>query len=217
MAMAGSILALVAAAYLAAVLAQWLGGRNTLAQAFWLVPFKLVWRLDDTALRAAAQEAAPVIYAVLHQSRIDPAIMLAALPADTLHILDAGSARAGWMEPYRALARTIAFKAEHVFVSRRLVRHLKGRGRLAVYLPHAVEPDRKTLRLYRAVARIAMKAEARIVPVIIDGARHLPFSLVREAEAPRHRLQPLKIHTLPAMTVAQLMARGGPGTSGAGP
>ena len=74
-------------------------------------------------------------------------------------------------------------------VSRRLVRHLKGRGRLAVYLPHAVEPDRKTLRLYRAVARIAMKAEARIVPVIIDGARHLPFSLVREAEAPRHRLR----------------------------
>lgn len=213
MAMAGSILAVLVAAYLAAVLAQWFGGRNTLAQAFWLVPFKLTWRLDDASLSVAAREAAPVIYAVVHQSRIDPAIMLAALPADTLHILDADSARAGWMEPYRALARTIAFKAEHVFVSRRLVRHLKGRGRLAVYLPHAVEPDRKTLRLYRAVARIALKADASIVPVIIDGARHLPSSLVPEAEAPRHRLQPLKIHTLPAMTVRQMMARGAPGTT----
>ncbi|MCB1426697.1 MAG: AMP-binding protein [Zhengella sp.] len=213
MTVAGSILAFVSAAYLTAVLAQWLGGRGTLAQAFWLMPFKLIWRLDDSSLAGACNAPAPVVYAVLHQSRLDPAIMLAALPADTLHILDGDTARASWMEPWRALARTIVFKAEHVFVSRRLVRHLRGKGRLAVYLPHAVEPDRKTLRLYRAIARIALRAGAHVVPVVIDGARHLPASLVPESEAPRRRLQPLTVHALPAMTISQLMARGALGTT----
>ncbi len=76
--------------------------------------------------------------------------------------------RPGW-KPWRELGRTIAFNAEHVFVSRRLVRVLKGNGRLAVYLPDAVEPDVKTFRLFRAVTRIAMQADAQIVPIFIAG------------------------------------------------
>ncbi|PHP68263.1 2-acyl-glycerophospho-ethanolamine acyltransferase [Zhengella mangrovi] len=213
MALAGMVLAIAVVAYAIAVLVQWLGGTGSLAQAFWVMPFKLIWRLDDSRLAVATGAPAPVVYAVLHQSRIDPAIMLATLPDDTLHILDQDTAQAGWMEPYRALARTIVFKAEHVFVSRRLVRHLKGNGRLAVYLPPAIEPDRKTLRLYRAVARIALRSGASVVPVVIDGARHLPSSLIAAEQAPRHRLQPLAIHALPPMTMEQLMARGPLGTT----
>ena len=92
-----------------------------------------------------ARRRRPVIYVVAHQSRLDPALMLSLLPDDTLHILDDDSANAIWLEPWRELARTIAFNAEHVFVSRRLVRSLKGKGRLAVYFPDDVEPERQVL------------------------------------------------------------------------
>ena len=109
--------------------------------------------------------------------------MLSLLPENTLHILDDYSSRAMWLEPWRELTRTIAFNAEHVFVSRRLVRTLKGRGRLAVYFPEAVEPDLRSFRLYRAVTRIAMQADARIVPIYIGGARALPFSLTPSSRA----------------------------------
>ncbi|TIW38205.1 MAG: 2-acyl-glycerophospho-ethanolamine acyltransferase, partial [Mesorhizobium sp.] len=102
---------------------------------------------------------------ISHQSRFEPALMLSLLPDDTLHILDDASARSPWLEPWRELGRTIAFNAEHVFVSRRLVRVLKGKGRLAVYLPDAVEPDVKSFRLFRAITRIAMQADASIVPI----------------------------------------------------
>ena len=129
------------------------------------------------AIRDASAAEAPVIYAVWHQSRIDPALMLSLLPEQTLHILDEASAKSIWLEPWRELARTITFNAQHVFVSRRLVRVLKGKGRLAVYFPDSVEPDIKSFRLFRAVARIAMQADARIVPIFVGGARHLPFSL----------------------------------------
>ena len=70
---------------------------------------------DDRGILTASQASAPVIYVVAHQSKIDPAMMLALLPENTLHILDDYSANAAWLEPFRNLARTIVFNAEHVF------------------------------------------------------------------------------------------------------
>ncbi|MET2827618.1 AMP-binding protein [Mesorhizobium shangrilense] len=177
------------------------------AQALLYVPFKLAYRIADDRIKIARNAQAPVIYVISHQSRIEPALMLSLLPEDTLHILDDASARSPWLEPWRELGRTIAFNAEHVFVSRRLVRVLKGKGRLAVYLPDAVEPDVKSFRLFRAITRIAMQADARIVPIFVGGARYLPVSLTPAAIAPRHWFPCLSISVLEPMTIAELVAR----------
>nr|WIE90608.1 AMP-binding protein [Mesorhizobium sp. WSM4875] len=176
-------------------------------QALLYVPFKLAYRIADDRIRIARNARTPVIYVVSHQSRIEPALMLSLLPDDTLHILDEASARSPWLEPWRELARTIAFNAEHLFVSRRLVRVLKGKGRLAVYLPDDVEPDVKSFRLFRAITRIAMQADARIVPIFVAGARDLPMSLTPADKAPRHWFPRLSLSVQEPMTVAELVAR----------
>ncbi|GAA2863140.1 acyl-[acyl-carrier-protein]-phospholipid O-acyltransferase/long-chain-fatty-acid--[acyl-carrier-protein] ligase [Aminobacter niigataensis] len=202
------LLGLVAAWMLAAgYLTYTLGIR--FRQALLYLPLKLVWRVHDKAMRQARDSETPVIYVVSHQSRLEPALMLSLLPEQTLHILDDASARAFWLEPWRELGRTIAFNAEHVFVSRRLVRVLRGKGRLAVYLPDTVEPDVKSFRLFRAVARIAMQADARIVPIFVSGARHLPFSLTPAERAPRAWFPRLRIAALAPMTMAELLQRAG--------
>ncbi|PBB19712.1 AMP-binding protein [Mesorhizobium sp. WSM4313] len=175
-------------------------------QALLYVPFKLAYRIADNRMRIARSAKTPVIYVVWHQSRIEPALMLSLLPDDTLHILDEASARSPWLEPWRELARTIAFNAEHIFVSRRLVRVLKGKGRLAVYLPDNVEPDVKSFRLFRAITRIAMQADARIVPIFVAGTRDLPVSLTPKEKAPRHWFPRLSMSVLEPMTIAELVA-----------
>ncbi|CDX41392.1 AMP-dependent synthetase and ligase [Mesorhizobium sp. SOD10] len=176
-------------------------------QALLYVPFKLAYRIADNRIRIARSAKTPVIYVVSHQSRFEPALMLSLLPDDTLHILDDASARSPWLEPWRELARTIAFNAEHVFVSRRLVRVLKGKGRLAVYLPDNVEPDVKSFRLFRAITRMAMQADARIVPIFVAGTRDLPVSLTPKEKAPRHWFPRLSVSALEPMTIAELTAR----------
>ncbi len=209
MILAGVLLLTVAVALLAvaAVLKMQIGMNFT--QALLYAPLKLIWRIGDERIGLARDAEAPVIYAISHHSKLDPALMLALLPEQTLHILDEDSAKSVWLEPWRELARTIAFNAEHVFVSRRLVRHLRGKGRLAVYLPDTVEPDTKTFRLFRAVARIAMKADAKIVPIVIGGARNLPMSLTPPQIAPRRWFPDLRISVLDGMTVSELMDRAG--------
>jgi acyl-[acyl-carrier-protein]-phospholipid O-acyltransferase/long-chain-fatty-acid--[acyl-carrier-protein] ligase len=176
-------------------------------QALFYAPFKIAYRISDRPVRIARKAETPVVYAIVHQSRLDPALMLSLLPEDTLHILDPESARSGWLEPWRALARNIPFNAEHVFVSRRLVRHLRGKGRLAVYIPDAIEPDAKTFRLYRAVARIAVKADAKIVPLFIGGARQLPFSYAPVEDVRGRWLPKLSIGVMEPATIAELSAR----------
>lgn len=204
-ALAGAILALwfVAAAYFRLRL-----GVN-LHQAALYVPLKLLLRIGDSAIGKPRAAEPPVIYAVWHQSRLEPALMLALLPDDTLHILDEDSARAWWLDPWRALARTIVFNAHHVFVSRRLVRRLRGNGRLAVYLPDDEAPDPKAFRLFRAIARIAAKAEARVVPIHVEGAGQTFFSL--SPERGRRLLPSLKIATLEPLTIAEMVAIARPG------
>jgi len=178
-------------------------------QAFLYAPLKLLYRISDSRMSAAAKADAPVIYAIWHQSKLDPALMLSLLPEQTLHILDEGSAKSIWLEPWRELARTITFNAKHVFVSRRLVRVLKGKGRLAVYLPDEVEPDTRTFRLVRAVARIAVQADAKIVPVFVSSGRYLHSSLTPKERAPRRFLPRLSIAALPPITPAELVERAG--------
>lgn len=194
-------------AYLGAALAQTYRLGISVRQAIHYLPLKLAWRISDQRMRNARKAGSPVIYAISHQSGLDPALMLCLLPDDTLHILDEASAKSGWLEPYRALARTIPFNASQVFVSRRLVRHLKGNGRLAVYLPNAVEPDTRSFRLFRAVARIANRAGADIVAINIGNSQFLPSSLLPETEAPRRRFPKLFATSLDAVSLEAFAAR----------
>jgi acyl-[acyl-carrier-protein]-phospholipid O-acyltransferase/long-chain-fatty-acid--[acyl-carrier-protein] ligase len=201
----GIILLALAVGHLAG--AAWLSASRKISfhQALLYLPLKLLYRVDDRRARLLADAPAPVIYVVTHRSRLDPALMLSLLPTNTLHILDETSAKSMRLEPFKALARTIAFNAEHLFVSRRLVRHLRGKGRLAVYLPEAVEPSSKAFSLYRAVARIAARADANIVSIFIGGhskARPGPV----KAEAAMPAFPRLTITALPAATIAELGA-----------
>ena len=209
---AGAVIAGLALIWLAC--AGWLAARQRIAfrQALLHVPVWLLWRVDAAAL-GQAHEARSTIFVVSHQSRLDPALMLALLPADTLHILDEGAARSIWLEPWRELARTITFNPRHIFISRRLVRILRGGGRLCVYMPPEVEPDTRTFRLYRGVARIARQAGASVVAIHVAGSRDLPLSLTPASQAPRRLFARLTVHALEARTIDELMARAGPAAS----
>lgn len=205
--LASAVLLGIASAWAVAACVVMQDLRIRFRQALLYVPFKFIYRIRDEAMRAAGKTEAPVIYVVSHQSRLEPALMLSLLPEQTLHILDEASAQAYWLEPWRELGRTITFNAEHIFVSRRLVRVLRGKGRLAVYLPDTIEPDVKSFRLFRAVARIADRANAKIVPIFVAGARHLPYSLTPAERAPRRWFPRLTIVALAPMTIAELVTR----------
>ena len=209
MILTGTILAVLALLYLGAALALSYRLGVELRQALLYLPLKLLWRIRDRRIRTARQAEGPVIYAVAHQSRLDPALMLALLPDETLHMLDEESARSSWLEPYRTLARSSAFNPKHVFVSRRLVRRLRGRGRLAVYFPKTVEPGAKAFRLFRAVARIAVTAGADIVPIHVGGAANTAFSLASRETAPRRWFPTLRIATLEPVSLDAQTSRPG--------
>ncbi len=202
-------------AFVALVAAVWLAGAAYVVyrtgtgfrQALLHAPLKALFSIDDRSI-AAVRETRRVIYVVTHESRLDPAVMLALLPDDTLHILDEYSAKAWWLEPWRDLGRTIAFNPAHLFISRRLVRLLRGNGRIAVYMPSPVEPDQRAFRLYRAVARIALRAEANVVPVHIAASRH-GFMALPDTGDPRVWMASLKVSALAPRTIPELQKAAG--------
>ena len=55
------------------------------------------------------KSAGPLIYVISHQAKFDAALMLALLPADTLHILDPRAPTTGVANFLRPLASTTVF------------------------------------------------------------------------------------------------------------
>ncbi|MBO6719282.1 MAG: 2-acyl-glycerophospho-ethanolamine acyltransferase [Rhizobiaceae bacterium] len=204
MVLALAVISAVVLAWIAGAIALATGQRISFRQAFLLVPIALAHRLGVRS-GGHLHSDPPVVYAILHQSQLDPALMLSLLPADTLHILDEVSARSVWLDPWREIGRTIPFNPEHVFVSRRLVRHLKGNGRLAIYFPDGIEPETKAYRLYRAVARIALRAGACVVPVSVHGSRNTLFAPKRgQRRGPFARL---RLKALEPLDIPGLVSR----------
>ncbi|MCO5062996.1 MAG: 2-acyl-glycerophospho-ethanolamine acyltransferase [Rhizobiaceae bacterium] len=207
MILTGKILLLLFAAYTA--YCGWLTYRLGLSfrQALFYAPLKLAYRIDDSSVGGIRSVPPAVIYVISHRSRLEPALALSLLPEETLHILDARSAKSARLEPYRELARTIAFNTEHLFINRRLVRHLRRGGRLAVYLPEGIQPDTKEFRLYRAVSRIAESGRAAIVPLHFEGTWLTPFAFRKQE---RRKLLPrIRVAALPAKTVLELASTNG--------
>jgi acyl-[acyl-carrier-protein]-phospholipid O-acyltransferase / long-chain-fatty-acid--[acyl-carrier-protein] ligase len=195
------ILAGLAAVWFAGAIWSCIRDGISLRHALPLAPIKLLHRLDTTALRPVRTDTA-TLYVVGHQSRLEPAIMLAMLPDSALHVLDDHAATSIWMEPFRALGRTIRFNPEHIFFSRRLIRMLRGGAQLVVYLPENVDPSSRDFRLYRAVARIAHKADANVVAVHVENADRTIFALPVVHGRKLALLPPLTLKIMPPRTIA---------------
>lgn len=178
-------------------------------QALYLAPLKIVYRIDTHRLRRANSGDGATIYAISEQSKLDPALYLALLPEETLHVLDPASADSWLVQTFRTLARSVVFDKEHMIANRRLVRHLKGGGKLAVYLPEGVEPDATGFRLFRAVTLLARKSNARIVPLYLRNGRFLPSSFTPAPKAPRQRFPILSVHALPGRRIDSLTEKAG--------
>src|SRR5690554_4975834 len=98
------IIALIVGLWLAVALWRMNALRLTFQQALLYAPLSILFSVKDEEIQAARQAQAPVIYAIWHSSRLEPALMLSLLPDDTLHILDTDSAQAWWLDPWRSLA-----------------------------------------------------------------------------------------------------------------
>jgi len=205
------IVGLLAAALVGVALLEMNRLKIRFRQAIYFAPLKLIYRIDTRGARHMNEAAGPVIYAISEQSKLDPAICQALMPEDTLHVLDPASADDWLVQTFRTLAKSVVFDKEHLVANRRLLRHLKGKGRLAVYLPAAVEPDAAGMRLYRAVTLLARKSNASVVPVFIDNSRFLPSSFTPARRAPRKRFAKLSVHALPAERIDTLVEKAGKG------
>lgn len=178
-------------------------------QALYFTPLKLIYRIDTRGARRLNDSRRPVIYVICEQSKLDPVICQAILPEDTLHVLDPASAESWLVQSYRTLARSVVFDKEHMVANRRLVRHLKGNGRLAVYVPDAVEPDAAGMRLIRAITLLARKSNAHVAPIFVRNGRYLPGSFTPSTRAPRTLFPRLSVHALAPERIDTLVEKAG--------
>ena len=203
------VCAVLAAGVLAVIIVEMRLSGTTVSQSLFLAPFRILYRLETHSLRQVRNTPGPVIFAISAQAKLDSALMQALLPDDTLHVLDPGCADHWPVAQARALARSVVFDKEKMIANRRLIRHLKGRGRMAVYFPADVEPDAAGLRLYRAVTVMARLTGAKIIPVHVGNSRFLPSSFTPPNRAPRQRFPVLTVHALAAQPIADTVERKG--------
>ncbi len=211
--MAFALIGVMCLAVLAGTLYLLITRKLSFPQAFWYLTLKLIYRIDDKSLRRIGDTGGPLLYVISNQSKFDAALMLTLLPADTLHILDPRSAASRLVTYLRPLARTTVFAPDQILKNRRVFSQLQMGAHIAVYMPAPVEPDARTFRLYRAVARMATAANAKVVAIHAGNTRFLPSSFHPKDEMPRNLLPKVKVGARPAETIETLQQQAGAAAS----
>ncbi len=214
--MAFALIGVITVAVMAGVIYLLFTRKLSFPQAFWYLPLKLMYRIDDKSLRHTGDTSGPLVYVISHQAQFDAALMMALLPASTLHILDPRAAGNRLVTFLRPLARTTVFAPDQILKNRRVFSQLQMGAHIAVYMPAPVEPDARSFRLYRAVARMATAANAKVVAIHAGNTRFLPSSFHPRDEMPCNYLPKIEISARPAETIEAMLQKAGVAASNPG-
>lgn len=141
--------------------------------------FRLFYRVEVKGmenLRAAGRKA---VIIANHSSYIDGPLLSAFLPERASFAINSHVAKKWWARPSFALFRMIPIDPTNFMALRALVDELK-KGRKVVIFPEGrLTVTGALMKVYEGPGAIAQMANARVLPVRIDGALYTPFSRMR--------------------------------------
>jgi len=137
-----------------------------------------------------------------HQSYLDGPLIFACLPDSPCFAIHTLQAEKWYFKPFLALADTFPVNVQSPYAVRRMIEAVRDDGRKLMVFPEGRRTHTGGLmKIYEGAAMVADRAQARIVPISIDGLQFSRFSHLRGRL--RQRWFPkVRVDIRPAVTLA---------------
>lgn len=155
----------------------------TAPQPFWpkfwnkasLLLFRTLFGLKIKGIENLPKPGEKAIIAPNHVSLLDAPLMYALLPSYSAYAIDTGMANTWWVKPFLKLAKAYAIDPTRPLGMRHLINHVKDGQSLVIFPEGRLTVTGGLMKVYDGTAMIADKADAKIIPVRIDGLERSRF------------------------------------------
>ena len=163
--------------------------------------FRLFHRLEIEGLENLEKAGPNPILALNHVSLIDAPVAMSLTERDPVFAIDTGMAANRWVKPFLRFARALPIDPTNPMATRTLI-HAVDEGHPLVIFPEGrITVTGSLMKVYDGVGLVADKADARIVPVRIEGLERSMFSRMAGAWSLRRLFPKVKVSILEPVTL----------------
>jgi acyl-[acyl-carrier-protein]-phospholipid O-acyltransferase/long-chain-fatty-acid--[acyl-carrier-protein] ligase len=120
-----------------------------------------------------------VLIVANHASFLDPVLLWAFMPDDVTFAINTHLSKAFWIRPVLRFSRVLPLDTGNPMSVKTLTHHLRENRRVVLFPEGRITVTGALMKIYDGAGLIADKADAKVLPVRIDGAQYTPFSRMR--------------------------------------
>ena len=144
--------------------------------------FKTFLSLEIKGLENLPEPGQRVIIAPNHVSLLDAALLHSMMPSHAYFAIDTGMANTWWVKPFLKLAKAYPIDPAKPLGTRNLIQAVKDGNSLVIFPEGRLTVTGGLMKVYDGTAMIADKADAKIIPVRIDGLERSRFGYLSSAQ-----------------------------------
>ncbi len=141
--------------------------------------FRLLYRVEVRGLENLQSAGPKALVIANHTSFLDGPLLSAFLPEKAGFAINSQMAKRWWVKPAFTLVDLCPIDPTSPMALRSLVEHLKKGKRVVIFPEGRITVTGGLMKIYEGPGAVADMANAKILPVRIDGAQRTPFSRVK--------------------------------------
>ncbi len=160
----------------------------------------LLYKVEISGMENYRTAGDRVLIVANHASFLDPLLIGVFLPDKVTFAINTFIAKSLWVKPFLILSKVFPMDPTNPLSSKALITYLKQNNKAVIFPEGRITVTGALMKIYDGTGLVAVKSEAVVLPIRIDGAQYTPFSRLRGRV--RLRLFPkIKICILPAVTI----------------
>jgi acyl-[acyl-carrier-protein]-phospholipid O-acyltransferase/long-chain-fatty-acid--[acyl-carrier-protein] ligase len=168
--------------------------------------FKLIWRVEVQGLAHyydVDQRRTPLLIVANHLSLLDGPLIDLFLPGQTTFMIDRAQTQSWWQKRILRFGDFIEVDLHNPLAAKHMIHALQAGKQGMIFPEGRISTTGGLMKIYEGTALVAVKSQAQILPVVIDGAQFTPFSYLdgRVRWQPRRWFTRIRLTILPAQTL----------------
>ncbi|MEO0672353.1 MAG: AMP-binding protein, partial [Pseudomonadota bacterium] len=159
--------------------------------------FNFFYRLEVEGLENLPKPGERAVIAPNHVSLLDGPLLHTVMPDHAAFAIWTGVANWWWSKPFLKLINFFTMDPTNPMATRSLINVVKSGQTLVIFPEGRLTVTGGLMKVYDGTAMIAERADAKIIPVRIEGAERSPFSYLRKTQTKKVWFPKIKITILP--------------------
>lgn len=138
-----------------------------------------LYRVEVKGLENYDKKGDRVVIAPNHTSFLDAVLLAAFLPGKISFAMYSGYLDKWWVKPVKLFVEIFGIEPANPFSLKTIIKYVKQNKELVIFPEGRITVTGALMKIYEGPGMIADKADAVILPILIEGAQYSPFSRLR--------------------------------------